>query len=134
MKATRFAARRELIIVKAKAWGPRRPLGRDLRLVLDTGAAETIIVPEILDELGYSARDGEAITVMRSAVGHEHGYLLRVARFDCLGHRARDFFVHAQDLPDGWNIEGLVGLRFLHQFNYEVRSAEGRILVERALA
>jgi hypothetical protein len=40
--------------------------------------------------------------------------------------------VHAQDLPEGWGIEGLVGLTFLRQFNYEIRSLEGRILVERA--
>ena len=95
------------------------------------GAAETIIVPEVLDELGYNPRDGEQITVMRSAVGREHGYILRVARFACLGHREDDYRVHVQDLPEGWGIEGLIGLTFLHQFNYEIRSAEGRILVDR---
>jgi hypothetical protein len=36
----------------------------------------------------------------------------------------RDFLVNAQDLPEGWHIEGLIGLSFLHQFNYEVRSLE----------
>ena len=41
---------------------------------------------------------------------------------------------HAQDLPAGWDIEGLIGLSFLRQFNYEIRSLEGRILVERAVA
>jgi hypothetical protein len=52
---------------------------RRLRLILDTGAAETIVVPEVLDELGYSPRDGEEIRVMRSAVGREEAYLIRVA-------------------------------------------------------
>jgi len=98
---------------------------------VDTGAAETIIVPGILDGLGYNPRDGEAITVMRSAVGHEPGYLIRVERFAALRHQSRNLRVHAQDLPDGWNIDGLVGLNFLRQFNYEVRSEEGRIRVER---
>jgi hypothetical protein len=33
-----------------------------LRLVVDTGAGPTIIVPELLDELGYSARQhGEQV-------------------------------------------------------------------------
>ncbi len=104
-----------------------------LRLAFDTGAAETIIVPEVLDELGYNPRQGEAITVMRSVVGREHGYMIRVEPLECLGHQARNFCVNAQDLPEGWNIEGLVGLSFLRQFNYEVRSAEGRIRVERAV-
>src|SRR5215510_8314726 len=75
-------------------------------------------------ELGYNPRQGEAITVMRSVVGREYGYMIRVERLECLGHghQARNFRVNAQDLPEGWNIEGLVGLSFLRQFNYEVRS------------
>lgn len=131
MTVTRFSPRDDLIFVDGRVWGPRKPGGRPLRLVVDTGAAETIILPEILDELGYNPRDGEAITVMRSAVGHEPGYLIRVERFACFRHRSPNLRVHAQDLPDGWNIDGLVGLNFLREFNYEIRSLEGRICVER---
>lgn len=131
MKVTRFDPAAELIFVEGKVWGPRTGTRRPLRLVLDTGAAETIIVPEILDELGYSPRDGEQITVMRSAVGREQGYIIRVARFACLGHHEHDYRVHVQDLPEGWGIEGLIGLTFLRLFNYEIRSAEGRILTTR---
>lgn len=131
MKVTRFDPNRDLIIVEGRVWGPRQQQ-RMLRLVLDTGAAETIVVPDVLDELGYNPRQGDARTVMRSAVGHEEGYMIRVARFASLGFQANDFRVHAQDLPEGWGIEGLIGLRFLRQFNYEIRSLEGRILAERA--
>jgi predicted aspartyl protease len=131
MKVTRFEPEDDLIIVDGTLWGPLDPKGRPLRLVLDTGAAETIIVPHVLDELGYNPRQGEAISVMRSAVGREEGYLIRVERFAGLRHQLRNFRVHAQDLPQGWNIEGLIGLSFLRQFNYEVRSEEGRICVER---
>jgi predicted aspartyl protease len=99
--------------------------------VLDTGAAETIVIPKVIDELGYNPRDGEQITVMRSAVGREQGYIIRVARFSCLGHAESDYRVHVQDLPEGWHIEGLIGLTFLRQFNYEIRSSEGRILTTR---
>lgn len=132
MKVTRFDTRRDLILLEGRVWGPRKDTQRLLRLVLDTGAAETVIVPEVLDELGYSPRQGEAITVMRSAVGREEGYLIRVTRFSCLGHEVSDYRVHAHDLPEGWGIEGLIGLSFLRQLNYEIRSIEGRILVERA--
>lgn len=37
--------------------------------------------------------------------------------------------------PDEWvapGIDGLLGLSFLKRFNFEIRSVEGRILVERA--
>jgi predicted aspartyl protease len=103
-----------------------------VRFAFDTGAAETIISPGILDELGYSPRQGDAITVMRSVVALEHGYMIRIEQLECLGHQVSNFRVNAQDLPEGWGIEGLIGLTFLRQFNYEVRSLEGRILVERA--
>lgn len=131
MKVTLFDRTRDLIIVSGRVWG-RRGAPAPLRLVLDTGAAETIIVPDVLDELGYSPREGEAITIIRSAVGREEGYLIRVARFACLGFQSTDFRVHAHDLPEGWGIDGLIGLSFLRQLNYEVRSLEGRIVVERA--
>ncbi|MCC7243312.1 MAG: aspartyl protease family protein [Acidobacteria bacterium] len=132
MKVTTFDPGGDLIIVSGRVWGlATDPI--ELRLVLDTGAGETIIVPEVIDDLGYSAREhGEQIAVMRSAVGHEHGYMIRVARFACLGLQETSFRVHAQDLPEGWGIDGLVGLSFLRQLNYEIRSREGRILVERA--
>ena len=133
MKVTTFDKRRDLIIVPGRVWGPHGP-ALPLRLVLDTGAAETIIVPEVLDELGYSPREhGDQITTMRSAVGREEGYMIRVARFACLGYHEKEYRIHAHDLPEGWGIEGLIGLTFLRMLNYEVRSVEGRIRVERAI-
>lgn len=132
MKVTRFDPHQDLIIVDGYVWGRNAKQRRALSLVLDTGAGETIIIPGVLDELGYSARDGEERTVLRSAVGHEEGFMIRVARFACLGHQDTDFRIHAHDLPEGWGIDGLIGLSFLRQLNYEIRSREGRILVERA--
>ena len=34
------------------------------------------------------------------------------------------------DLAERYGFDGLLGLNFLSRFNYEIRSAEGRILVE----
>jgi len=131
VKITRFDPSADLIFVTGHVSGPNAKL-RKLRLVLDTGAAETVIIPEILDELGYSPRHGEAITSLRSAVAEEQGYLIRVARFAALGHHRSDFRIHAHDLPEGWDIDGLIGLSFLRDLNFEIRYREGRILVERA--
>jgi predicted aspartyl protease len=132
MKVTRFDPARDLIIVDGRVWTRDAKHSRSLALVLDTGAGETIITPDVLDELGYSARLGEERTVIRSAVGREEGYMIRVARFSCLGYQSADFKVHAHDLPEGWGIDGLLGLSFLRDLNYTIRSREGRILVERA--
>ncbi len=57
--------------------------------------------------------------------------MLRVARFRALGVEFTDFRLHAPALAEGWGINGLLGLNFLKQFNYEIRSSEGRIRAER---
>lgn len=132
MKTTRFVPLGELIFVEGRVWDSRLAQNRKLQLALDTAAAETIITPEILDGLGYNPRHGDSITVMRSAVGREEGYMMRVARFSCLGFAERDFRIHVHDLPDGWELDGLLGLSFLHRFDYQIRSLQGQIIVERA--
>jgi predicted aspartyl protease len=130
VKLTTFDRDLDLIIVDAEVW---RPLGRSpLRLALDTGSTETVIAPDVIDDLGYSPLQGEQITRVRSAVSEEHGYTLRVHRFAALGFTFTDVRVHVFDLAAGHGIDGLIGLSFLNDFNYEVRSRDGVILVERA--
>lgn len=125
---TTFAPNGELITVEAIVAGPRGEV--PARLVLDTGSSATSLVPDLLDEIGYSARDGHAITSVYSALGREHGYILRIAQFTALGFTFHDFPVHVFELAARYQIDGLVGLNFLNRFNYEIRSAEGRIIVE----
>lgn len=132
MTVTTFDPADDLIIVQAYVRGARDQK-RELRLVVDTGAGPSIIASEILDDLGYSAREhGEQVAFTRSITGREEGYMLRVKQLECLGVVENDFRVYAQDLPSGWDIDGLLGLSFLRLLNYEVRSLEGRILAERA--
>lgn len=132
MKVRRFDPTDNLIVVRARILGPRGVRG--LALALDTAASETHVASNVVDDLGYSPRDGEARTIVRSAIGSEPGYLLRVKRFESLGFGFDDFRVHVHDLPEGAGIDGLLGLSFLRNFNYEIRSVEGRILVDRASA
>lgn len=91
----------------------------------------TLITPDVLDSLGYSPRDGIARTHVTSATSQDPGYTIRVNRFTALGFTCTDFLVHAFDLTDRVDIDGLIGLDYLKQFNYEIRSADGQILVER---
>lgn len=128
MRVTSFNRADDLIIVKSQVWGPAGAV--PLRLAVDTGSSETVIAARIVDDLGYSPRHGEVITRVRTAVGEEQGYILRVARFIALGFAVPDFRVHVFDLPDGHDIDGLIGLSFLRRFNYEFRSADGEIRVE----
>src|SRR5438876_7856621 len=110
-RVTTFAPRRELIFVTGTIEGPRGVT--DVKLVVDTGASQTIVVPEILDEIGYSPRDGLVTRTTSTAIGREQGYILRVARFATLGFALNDFLVHVFDLEDRSSFDGLIGLNFL---------------------
>lgn len=127
-RITRFELGKELIYVPGKIAGPR--CEASLKLVLDTGTSMTLIVPRVVEELGYGARDADGVTNVSSPLGREQGYALRVARFAALGFAIADFTVNVLDLADGDSIDGLIGLNFLEHFNYQVRSEEGRILLE----
>jgi predicted aspartyl protease len=127
-RETRFTAGQDLIVVRGTVEGPRGIAS--IRLVVDTGASRTIIVPEILDDIGYSARNGQVTSTVSSAIGRERGYSLRVERFATLGFAMNRFVVHVFDLMDHSKFDGLIGLNFLRHFNYEVRSAEGCIVLE----
>jgi len=120
--------RQGIIIVWGRLDGP---LGsRKVQLALDTGAAMTLVLPEILDDLGYSARDGDKITSISTAnQAPEQGYRLRVRHFEALGFGFHDFRIHAHELPD-YGVEGLLGMDFLGQFDFEVRISEQRICLK----
>jgi len=68
---------------------------------------------------------------LSAAIGKEQGWTLRVKRFSALGFVVMDYRVHVFDLATGDDIDGLIGLSLLNEFNYEVRSREGRLRVER---
>ena len=66
---------------------------------------------------------------MRTAVAEERGYIVCVSQFTAIGFSVPDVHVNVADLGHG--IDGVLGMNFLSHFNFEIRPAERRILVER---
>lgn len=122
-----FARKRELIIVDAEISGPVATT--EARLVVDTGAAATTLVPEVIGRIGYTQRDSYKKARVHTAVGEEHGYWLHVAEFTVLGVTTPDFALAVFPLGHQ-DVDGLVGMNFLRHFNFEIRPAERRILLE----
>jgi len=89
----------------------------------------TTLTPEFAVSIGYTARDGIRRTRVHTAVSSEDGFLLQVAELTALGVVAPNVLVHVFDLGHD-DIDGLIGLNFLSQLNYEIRPVERRILVE----
>jgi predicted aspartyl protease len=125
--STSFARKRELIIVDAEISGP--VAATEARLVLDTGAAATTLVPEVIVRIGYTQRDSYKKARVHTAVGEEHGYWIHVAEFTVLGVTTPDFALAVFPLGHQ-DVDGLVGMNFLRHFNLEIRPAERRILLE----
>lgn len=132
MTITPFDPEGELIVVTSRVWG--RDRYKDLSLAVDTAAASTLIASDAIEEIGYNPRDGRNITSVRSAIGTERGYTLKVERFLAFGFEFQDFVVHVFDLPVGFGIDGLIGLNFLQNFDYKIRSLAGQICVRPAEA
>jgi predicted aspartyl protease len=127
---TLFNPNADLIIIQAEIWGPTGT--SQARLALDTGATHSILIPELMDEIGYSARDGIQRAGVRSVIGREEGYLLELKTLSALGFSFANQVVMVLDLPDGDGIDGLLGLEFLKQLNLELRIQEGTIWAELA--
>jgi predicted aspartyl protease len=117
----------ELMLVEAELRGPRSTL--PARLVFDTGATSTTLVPEFIEDLGYSARDGVRFKRMHTALSEEEGYTLKVAEFSVLSVTTPDFMIHVFDLGHE-GFDGLLGMNFLRHFNFEVRPGDQKIIVE----
>lgn len=115
-----------LIIVQARLWG-RDGSSDFIDLALDTAASETLLTPRALARFGYGAADSIRTTTIRSAVGAERGYLLHVARFWALGFGIRNEMVHAHELPGQYDIDGLLGLRFLDRLDYTIHSLRNEV-------
>ena len=130
MKTTPFDATQNLVIVEARVVGPRGDARVDL--VLDTGASRTILVPDVVDRLGYRVRDSHGLSAVSSPLGRELGYRLRVRKFAALGFTPADFPVAIHDIADEGGFDGLLGWDFLQQFNLEIRPREACINAEPA--
>lgn len=115
-----------LILLRTRVYG--RLGGADAMFVLDTGASRTIIIPDVTDEVGYSAKDSHDFSTVQSPVGKEHGYCLRVSAFEALGMKIENFEVSCHDLGVD-RIDGLLGMNFLKHFNFCIHPSEQIIRV-----
>lgn len=128
---TRFRRLDRLPVVEAQIQGSGGV--RHLQLVLDTAASATLIRPSVLEEIGCGRAPHSKATSIRSALGKEPGFLVKVPRFWALGFTVLDYEVHGHELPDQYDIDGLLGMTFLDDFDYTIRSMRNEIVVEPAV-
>jgi predicted aspartyl protease len=93
---TSFELDGDLISVDAVIVGPNGQA--TVRLVLDTGAVLTTLVPRIAESIGYTSTARAARSVRRSAVALEHGYIVCLVQLSTLGFTVPDVHADVADL------------------------------------
>jgi predicted aspartyl protease len=118
-----------LIIVDGRAFGPTNR-STMVRLAVDTAASLTTLRPHVARALGYGPSDGAPMTI-RSALGIERGYKTKIEAMTALSLTLRGVMVQFVELG-GHDLDGLLGLSFLYQLDYEIRSKAGLIFARLA--
>lgn len=102
----------------------------ETQLVLDTGAAMTIVDTEIVDYMGYSARkDGIHRSALDGAGGRSEGFVIQVPKFKCLGVEVETFDIACHDLDTRLGVAGLLGMNFLKHFHMDVDFRTGAVQI-----
>jgi hypothetical protein len=83
------------------------------QLVLDTGAATTVIAPAVLMRAGYGPSIFSQPVQVISASGAANAAILRVSAVRALGHEATDFPIIAHTMSAATGVDGVLGLDFL---------------------
>ena len=130
MKILKIDKDEPLPLVYAVIKGKRKE--RRVRLVFDTGAFMTQLSTMVVEELGYSARDGISEVVARGPSGPlDHGYTLKVGDFHVLGGRFSNLEIAAFDFNNlqADKIDGLLGFDIIRQLHLELNGPKGQLIV-----
>jgi predicted aspartyl protease len=117
--AFHYDAKKDLIHVPGNMWGP---LGeQNVRFAFDPGAYRTIINTRLTDALGYQVAGDSQRVSTAAVIGREWGYTLRVEKLSILGFEFPNLQIACFDLPEQYDIDGLIGLDLIERFEVTLR-------------
>ncbi len=82
------------------------------KLVVDTGAAHTLISSDIVDQIGIYFESGDPLVSSYGIGGVEYSFRKSVNNIKIGAHKIQDIRLDFGNL-DGWDINGLIGLDIL---------------------
>jgi clan AA aspartic protease (TIGR02281 family) len=101
---------------------------RSARLILDTGASHTILSHAIARDLGLYSHRSIASATMHTVGGSVQADMVNVDSIRIAGAEVRNSMAAIHDLPDAPpDIEGLLGLSVLRQFDVTLDTARSRL-------
>jgi clan AA aspartic protease (TIGR02281 family) len=103
-----------IVVRRVKIDGPSGV--REIDMVLDTGAAYTIIAWDVSKDIGYDPAVSERRMPIVTANGIIEAPLITVRSIQIADLQAESVDVICHDIPEITGIEGLLGLSFLRRF------------------
>ena len=104
-------------------WGPSGDSGG--KLLLDTGAARSLVSRSFLSLLGYDLSIARTRQRIITASGMASAPELRVTRIIAIGRERLDFPLLCYDLPQVLRVDGLLGLDFMRKYRLTVDFQNG---------
>lgn len=114
IEAFHYDGHQDLIHLPGNLWGPLKQ--QNIRLAFDPGAYRTIVNTQLTDALGYQATRASRRVSTSSVIGKEWGYTLVVEKISILGFEFPHFQIACFDLPEQYDIDGLLGLDLIEKF------------------
>ena len=115
----------DIPIVKVILGGVQKKTARGA-LVFDTGSAVTQIDVELIETLGYSARDAVGTSTVKGATGEAvQGYLLPMSSLFLFGIQFRDVMVLTYDFKNFPGVDGLLGWNIIQTLHLEMHGRQG---------
>lgn len=125
MKRYHLTVRDRLLFTRAAL--RQQKLLRVVSLLLDTGASQTIISWEPLLSLGLDP----TLSAIRKPVTTANGLVwmpqVEIEEFNALGQSVGSFRVLAHTIPLGSQVNGVLGMDFLRQFEFRLNFKQGVI-------
>ena len=125
---TSFDPRRGLVTVEAEVAGPRGTT--TVRLLLDTGAAVTMLHPDALAQIGYDLSTPRSWMRVATMDGVELLPLYIVNQVSAIGQSRPNLGVLGHALPIEANLNGLLGLNFLRGRRLTIDFRAGQVQLE----
>ena len=100
------------------------------RLVFDTGSAFTQLDVDLVEFLGYSARDAIGLSSVKGATGEAvDGYIISMSSLFLFGKEFNNIQVLTYDFKNFSGIDGLLGWDLIKKLHLEMNGPQGMLKI-----
>jgi clan AA aspartic protease (TIGR02281 family) len=120
------------LILRGSQWLVKAELDNreSITLMIDTGAAMTVLQPQLLARLGYSLRGREAY--FSTANGVVQAPVVAIQRLSLGQTGINQLSVGALELALDQSIDGLLGMNFLRHYQFRIDQDQEELVLERS--